>query len=89
MIGAADLAIDDLAHREVGVEMRAPGALHNRLSGGITAHGDAAGEEVHTNHRATPELTGRGHGKPRWMEATTIDGRAVHCLHRNHCCYRL
>jgi hypothetical protein len=31
MIGAANLAVDELTHGEIGTEMRAPRALHNRL----------------------------------------------------------
>ena len=65
MIGAADLTIDNLADREVGPEMRAPGALHDRLSSGTAIDRDTCPEEVYTEDGAPSELAGTSNRKPR------------------------
>jgi hypothetical protein len=80
MIGAADLTIDNLADREVGSEMRAPGALHDRLSSGTAIDRDTCPEEVYTEDGAASELAGTSNRKPRLMKAGIIDWQPVYLL---------
>jgi len=79
MIGAAELSIDDFADRVIGPEMRAPGALHDRLSAGTAINNDTGAEEIHTEDRAALELAAKSNGKPRLMKAGIIDRRPA-CL---------
>jgi hypothetical protein len=74
VIGAAQPAIDHLPDREIGAEMRAPGALHHRLARRIAPRDDPRAEEIAADHVAGRQLARQADRVPRAMEAPPRSG---------------
>src|SRR5215470_1709369 len=69
MIGAADLPVDHLAHREIGTQVRAEGALHHGQAVGVAVDDHAGAEEVAAHHLPGHDLPGQGEREPGLMKA--------------------
>jgi hypothetical protein len=69
MVGAADLAFDHFALRQVGAEMRAPRALRDRLAGAIAISDDARADNIDPKRLACFNLARERHRKPRLVKA--------------------
>jgi hypothetical protein len=69
MIGAADLSVDHLAHRQIGAQVRAERALHQGLAARVPVEDDAGAQEVPAHDLPAPHLTGQGQGEPGLVEA--------------------
>jgi hypothetical protein len=73
MIGAPNLTSVEVALREIGTKMWAPGALHDGFLGRIPVGDDAGGDKVDTLYRSIFEFAGQTNRKPRLVEANAID----------------
>ena len=65
MVRAADLAFDELADRQVGPEMRAPGALHNRPARSMSISDDAGSKKIDPDDGPIIHVACEADGKPR------------------------
>ena len=63
------MPVDDPAEREVGTEMRAPGALHHGPARPIAIGDHAAPQESTADRRVGDDVAGQGDGIPAAMEA--------------------
>ena len=64
VIGAADLTIDASPYRQIGAEMRAPRALHNRPARSISISDDAGFGKIDADDGPIIEVTCEAEGEP-------------------------
>ena len=69
VVGAADLALHHLAHREIRAQVGAVGALHHRPAGGIPVEDHPGAQEVPADDLAALHVVGQGQGEPGLVKA--------------------
>src|SRR3984893_9682994 len=91
MIGAAQTAVDDLADRQVGAEMRTPGALTHRLARCVPVRHHPCTQKIPADHRTRRQVAGQRDRIPAAMEArlrrrAVLRGQLALRTHHAHGC---